>query len=222
MKTLSAALLAILAVATAPATARAQKPDEEKALYGVGMALADNLEIFALSPAELESVIKGLRDGVVHKAKYTRDEQLNAAINELARSRKQAADDKQKAAGPEYVTKMAASKGAKKTASGAVVIPVKEGSGAAPTAKDKVKVHYAGRLIDGKEFDSSVKRGQPAEFPLDGVIKCWTEALQMMKVGGKATVVCPSDIAYGPNGRPPVIPGNAVLTFEIELLEIVK
>jgi len=222
MKTLSAALLATLAVTTAPAAARAQKPDDEKALYGVGMALADNLEIFALSAAELETVIKGLRDGAAHKPKYTRDEQLNAAINELARSRKQVADDKQKAVGPEYVTRMAASKGARKTAAGAVVIPVKEGSGPSPTAKDKVKVHYAGRLIDGKEFDSSVKRGQPAEFPLDGVIKCWTEGLQLMKVGGKATVVCPSDIAYGPAGRPPVIPGNAVLTFEVELLEIVK
>ena len=83
-------------------------------------------------------------------------------------------------------------------------------------------MNYAGTLIDGKEFDSSYKRGQPVEFPLDQVVKCWTEALQMMKVGGKAKVVCPSDIAYGPNGRPPVIPGNAVLTFEIELLEIVK
>jgi len=222
MKTFSATLLAVLALAAAPARAQAPKAEEEKALYGLGMALADNLEIFALSPAELETVVKGLRDGVAHKPKYARDEKLNAAINELARSRKQVADDRQKAAGPEYVAKMAAGKGARKTASGAVVIPVKEGTGASPAASDKVRVHYAGRLIDGKEFDSSYKRGQPAEFPLDGVIKCWTEALQTMKVGGKATVVCPPDIAYGPNGRPPVIPGNAVLTFEVELLDILK
>jgi FKBP-type peptidyl-prolyl cis-trans isomerase len=220
MKTL-AALLATLAVA-APAAAQTPKPDEEKALYGIGMALADNVEIFALSPAELETVVRGLRDGVAHKAKYPRDEKLNAVINELARSRKQVADERQKAAGPDYLAKMAAQKGAAKTASGAVVLQVKEGAGASPTASDKVRVHYAGRLVDGKEFDSSYKRGQPAEFPLDGVIKCWTEALQTMKVGGKATVVCPSDIAYGPNGRPPVIPGNAVLTFDVELLDILK
>jgi FKBP-type peptidyl-prolyl cis-trans isomerase len=223
MKTsLLTALVALLALAAAPARGQAPRPEDEKALYGVGMALADNLEVFALSPAELETVVKGLRDGVAHKARYPRDEKLNAAINELARSRKQVADEKQKAAGPEYVAKMAAAKGARKTTSGAVVIPVKEGAGASPAASDKVRVHYAGRLVDGKEFDSSYKRGQPAEFPLDGVIKCWTEALQTMKVGGKATVVCPSDIAYGPNGRPPVIPGNAVLTFEVELLDIVK
>jgi FKBP-type peptidyl-prolyl cis-trans isomerase len=220
MKTLSAALLATLVAAAAPAAAQA--PTDEKALYGLGMALADNLEVFSLTPAELEVVIKALREAAAHKPKYLRDEKLNAAINELGRSRKAAADEKQRAAGPEYLTRMALSKGAKKTASGAVVIPVKEGTGPSPTGSDKVKVHYAGRLIDGKEFDSSVKRGQPAEFPLDGVIKCWTEALQMMKVGGKSTVVCPSDIAYGPSGRPPVIPGNAVLTFEVELLETVK
>jgi FKBP-type peptidyl-prolyl cis-trans isomerase len=222
MKTFTAFLAAALALAAAPAAAQGAKPADEQALYGVGMALADNLEIFSLTPAELETVIKGLRDGAAHKPKYTRDEKLNNAINELARSRKQVADDKQRAAGPEYLARMAASKGARKTPAGAVVIPVKDGTGASPAATDKVRVHYAGRLIDGKEFDSSVKRGQPAEFPLDGVIKCWTEALQTMKVGGKATVVCPSDIAYGPSGRPPVIPGNAVLTFEVELLDIVK
>lgn len=109
-----------------------------------------------------------------------------------------------------------------KTASGAVVIPEKQGTGASPTATDKVKVHYEGKLVDGTVFDSSRKRNEPAEFPLNGVIKCWTEALQKMKVGGKAKVVCPAAIAYGEQGRPPVIPGNAVLTFEVELLDIVK
>ncbi|MFT3914766.1 MAG: FKBP-type peptidyl-prolyl cis-trans isomerase [Anaeromyxobacteraceae bacterium] len=206
----------------APASPQAAKADDEKALYGVGLALAQNVEIFALSPAELETVVKGLKDGVSHKPKYPMDEKLNASIQELARSRKAVADKKQADAGPAYLAKMAAEKGAKKSPSGAIVISQKEGSGASPGAKDKVKVNYAGTLIDGKEFDSSYKRGQPVEFPLDQVVKCWTEALQMMKVGGKAKVVCPSDIAYGPNGRPPVIPGNAVLTFEIELLEIVK
>ncbi|MFO0581548.1 MAG: FKBP-type peptidyl-prolyl cis-trans isomerase [Anaeromyxobacter sp.] len=233
MKLAVAALLAALtlpAAAETPAAPPAKpaapaapaKADDEKAFYGVGLALAQNVEIFALTPAELETVVKGLRDGVAHKPKYPMDEKLNAAIQELARSRKAVADKKQADASPAYLAKMAAEKGAKKSPSGAIVISQKEGAGASPGAKDKVKVNYAGTLIDGKEFDSSYKRGQPVEFPLDQVVKCWTEALQMMKVGGKAKVVCPSDIAYGPNGRPPVIPGNAVLTFEIELLEIVK
>jgi FKBP-type peptidyl-prolyl cis-trans isomerase FkpA len=83
-----------------------------------------------------------------------------------------------------------------------------------------VKVNYRGTLIDGTEFDSSYKRGQPAQFPLSGVIRCWTEGVQKMKVGGKARLVCPSEIAYGDSGHPPTIPGGATLIFEIELLEI--
>ena len=99
---------------------------------------------------------------------------------------------------------------------------LKAGSGDAPTTTDTVKVHYTGKLTDGTVFDSSVQRGEPATFPLNGVIKCWTEGLQMMKVGGKAKLVCPSDIAYGDAGRPPQIGPGAPLVFEVELLEIVK
>ena len=87
-------------------------------------------------------------------------------------------------------------------------------------ASDQVKVHYTGTLTDGTVFDSSVKRNEPATFPLNGVIKCWTEGVQKMKVGEKAKLTCPSDVAYGDNGRPPTIPGGATLIFEVELLEI--
>lgn len=113
-------------------------------------------------------------------------------------------------------------KGAITTASGAVVIPVKNGSGPSPKASDTVKVHYTGKLLNGKVFDSSVQRGTPAEFPLGGVIPCWTEGLQKMKVGGKAKLVCPPETAYGAMGAPPAIPPNSVLNFEVELLSIVK
>jgi len=110
--------------------------------------------------------------------------------------------------------------GAEKLESGLVFKDVTPGTGASPVAADTVKVNYRGTLIDGTEFDSSYKRNQPAEFPLGGVIKCWTEGVQKMKVGGKARLVCPSAIAYGDGGHPPTIPGGATLIFEVELLEI--
>ncbi len=100
---------------------------------------------------------------------------------------------------------------------------LKDGNGAAPSATDTVRVHYRGSFPDGREFDSSIARGQPAEFPLNRVIKCWTEGLQLMKVGGKAQLVCPAAIAYGERGTPGgPIPPNATLHFEVELLGIVK
>jgi FKBP-type peptidyl-prolyl cis-trans isomerase FkpA len=119
-----------------------------------------------------------------------------------------------------YLEKAAAEPGAQKTASGLVYRDVTAGSGASPKATDTVKVHYRGTLINGKEFDSSYARNEPAEFPLNRVIPCWTEGVQKMKVGGKARLVCPSSIAYGEGGAPPDIPGGATLVFEIELLGI--
>jgi len=111
--------------------------------------------------------------------------------------------------------------GAVTTGSGLVYRSLKEGTGPAPTAADTVKVHYRGTLADGTEFDSSIKRGQPAEFPLGRVIKCWTEGVQRMKVGGKARLTCPAAIAYGERGTPGgPIPPNATLSFEVELLGI--
>jgi FKBP-type peptidyl-prolyl cis-trans isomerase FkpA len=109
------------------------------------------------------------------------------------------------------------------TSSGLVYRSIKDGNGASPAASDVVRVHYRGTFPDGREFDSSIARGQPAEFPLNRVIKCWTEGVQMMKIGGKAQLVCPPSIAYGERGTPGgPIPANATLHFEIELLGIVK
>jgi FKBP-type peptidyl-prolyl cis-trans isomerase FkpA len=110
--------------------------------------------------------------------------------------------------------------GAVVTPSGLVYRTIKDGTGASPSASDKVKVHYRGTFPDGKEFDSSYKRGEPIEFPLNGVIPCWTEGVQRMKVGGKAKLTCPSAIAYGARGAGGVIPPNATLLFEVELLAI--
>ena len=120
----------------------------------------------------------------------------------------------------DVITKAAAEKGAIKTDSGMVYRTLTEGKGASPKATDIVRVHYKGTFPDGKEFDSSYKRGQPTEFPLNGVIKCWTEGVQRMKVGGKAMLTCPPSLAYGEKGAGGVIPPNATLQFEVELISI--
>jgi FKBP-type peptidyl-prolyl cis-trans isomerase FkpA len=110
--------------------------------------------------------------------------------------------------------------GAKVTASGLVIQMVKEGRGAQPSATSTVRVHYRGMFPDGREFDSSYSRGEPIEFPLNGVIKCWTEGVALMKVGGAAKLTCPSSIAYGARGAGGVIPPNATLVFEVQLLGV--
>lgn len=121
----------------------------------------------------------------------------------------------------DVVSKAAAEKGAVKTESGMVYRSLTEGSGPSPNETDVVRVHYRGTFPDGKEFDSSLKRGQPAEFPLNRVIKCWTEGVQRMKVGGKAKLTCPPALAYGEKGAGGgAIPPNATLQFEVELLGI--
>jgi FKBP-type peptidyl-prolyl cis-trans isomerase FkpA len=119
------------------------------------------------------------------------------------------------------LAKAAAESGATVTESGLVYRVLKAGSGPSPVATDTVKVHYRGTFTDGKEFDSSYARNAPAEFPLNRVIKCWTEGVAKMQVGGKAKLTCPSAIAYGPGGRGP-IPPNSTLQFEVELIAIVK
>ncbi|MEY4751554.1 MAG: hypothetical protein RIQ60_3768 [Pseudomonadota bacterium] len=110
--------------------------------------------------------------------------------------------------------------GAQVSASGLVYRSLKDGTGPSPKATDGVRVHYRGTFPDGKEFDSSYKRNSPIDFPLNGVIKCWTEGVQKMKVGGKAKLTCPPSIAYGASGAGGVIPPNATLLFEVELLGI--
>jgi FKBP-type peptidyl-prolyl cis-trans isomerase FkpA len=119
-----------------------------------------------------------------------------------------------------FMEKAAAEPGATKTASGLIYRELKPGTGPSPVATDTVSVQYRGTLTDGTEFDSSYKGSEPAKFPLNRVIPCWTEGVQKMKVGGKSKLVCPSNIAYGPQGHPPEIPGGATLVFEIELVGI--
>jgi len=215
-------LAALLASLTAAARAQELKTDDEKTLYSIGVLIGKQLEVFNLAPAELELVKRGLNDTASGKKPLADPETYQPKINQLAQARMKVSAEKQKEKSKGYLEAAAKEKGAQKSASGLIYVPIKEGAGAQPKETDTVKVHYTGMLTDGKVFDSSVKRGQPAEFPLNQVIKCWTEGVAKMKVGGKAKLVCPSAIAYGDEGRPPTIPGGATLVFEVELLDVVK
>lgn len=208
--------------AGARATAAELANDEQKTLYALGVAVSQGLHDFALSEAELEIVKSGLVDGVQKRPLKVDMQTFGPKIQQLAQARIAVVADREKKAGAEFLAKAAAESGARKTASGAIVKTLKEGNGPTPKATDTVKVHYHGTLVDGTVFDSSVKRGQPATFPLGRVVKCWTEGVQLIRVGGKSRVVCPADIAYGDRGSPPLIKPGATLIFEIELLEIVK
>jgi FKBP-type peptidyl-prolyl cis-trans isomerase FkpA len=220
MRTLiTAALATLLAL---PAFAAEPKTEDQKTLYAVGLVMARQLSVFELTPAELDFVKQGLSDGTTSgKTPLVEVEAYKNQIQKLALARRDAQGVKLAAKAKTYTDATAKEKGAVKTETGLVYVPLKEGTGASPAATEKVKVNYRGTFIDGKEFDSSYASGQPVEFKLNQVIKCWTEGVQKMKVGGKAKLVCPPDIAYGERGSG-AIPGNATLVFEVDLLDIVR
>jgi FKBP-type peptidyl-prolyl cis-trans isomerase FkpA len=196
--------------------------DTKKALYGFGALIAERTPVkgAGLSAEEMAEVIKGLKDGALGKEPAVKMEDFSPRVEQLLNEKQAAKAEGEKKKGQEFLAKAAKEPGAKKQASGLIFSSLREGTGVQPKATDVVKVHYKGTLIDGTEFDSSYKRGEPTEFPLNGVIKCWTEGVAMMKVGGKAKLTCPSDIAYGDRGAGPNIPGGAVLIFEVELIDV--
>jgi FKBP-type peptidyl-prolyl cis-trans isomerase FkpA len=206
------------AVAPKPVGPPPLTTDDEKTVYALGLMMGQSIAPFNLSPAELEIVKRALTDSAGGKPALELSE-WGPKIQPLANSRAKVVAEKQKALSAAFLAKAAAEPGAIKTDSGLVFREVRAGQGASPKATDTVKVHYRGTLVNGTEFDSSYKRNEPAQFPLNGVIKCWTEGVQRMKVGGKAVLVCPAELAYGEQGRPS-IPGGAALIFEIELLDI--
>jgi FKBP-type peptidyl-prolyl cis-trans isomerase FkpA/FKBP-type peptidyl-prolyl cis-trans isomerase FklB len=220
---LTSSVLAVLVAASVAAAAGPEPTTEEqKTFYALGIAVSQSLAAFNLSETELEMVKTGLTDGVLHKTPKAELQTYGPKIQELQRTRMTAVAAEEKKAGQAFLDKAAASKGATRTPSGLVITTLKPGTGESPKPTDKVKVHYQGTLTDGTVFDSSLQRGEPVTFPLNGVIRCWTEGVQMMKVGGKSRLVCPSSLAYGERGAPPRIKPGATLVFEVELLEIVK
>ena len=222
-KSLSVSVAIVLtAVAVAGAAGPDLKTEDQKTLYALGLVISQNLAAFNLNASDLESVLAGVSDGVLKKDSKVDVQAYAAKISQLQAARAGVAAATEKKAGQAFLERAAAEKGATRTASGLIITTLKPGTGASPKATDKVKVHYHGTLADGTVFDSSVQRGEPIVLPLNSVIKCWTEGVQLMKVGGKSKLVCPSDIAYGDQGRPPVIKPGATLVFEVELLEIAK
>jgi len=185
--------------------------DDEKTIYAIGLSMYRSLSAFDLSAAELEMVKRAISDAAAGKSAVD--------LNEWGPKMQGFASARTKAASTAYLAKAAAEPGAARTESGLIYKEVQPGTGPSPKATDTVKVHYRGTLVNGTEFDSSYKRNEPTEFPLNGVIRCWTEGVQKMKTGGKSVLVCPADLAYGEQGRPS-IPGGATLIFEIELLEV--
>jgi FKBP-type peptidyl-prolyl cis-trans isomerase FkpA len=196
--------------------------DEQKTFYALGLLLGDNVQVFDLKPEELAIVKAGLTDAVTGAKPQVDIDTFGPKVNDLAKKRAAAGAEDTKRKGQEFADKVALEKDATKTASGIVMRTITAGTGASPTAADVVKVHYEGKLIDGTVFDSSIKRNEPAEFPLGAVVPCWTEALQLMKKGGRSQVVCPAALAYGDRGSPPVIPPGSTLSFEVELLDFHK
>ena len=221
--TLAAALMVVCLGACGAAPKPAEpKTEEEKTLYALGLSLGNNVQAFKLSGPELEMVKQGLADAATGATAKVDIATYGPKIREMYQARMTAAAGASKEKGKAFLEAAAKEPGCQKMEDGLLYTELKKGTGASPQPTDQVKVHYKGTLIDGTEFDSSYKRNEPATFPLNGVIKCWTEGVGKMAVGGKAKLVCPSEIAYGDSGRPPVIPPGATLVFEVELLDIVK
>ncbi|MGI9264835.1 MAG: FKBP-type peptidyl-prolyl cis-trans isomerase [Gammaproteobacteria bacterium] len=194
--------------------------EEEKTLYAIGMMMAANMADFNLSEEEAAMISAGLKDGVSGAEPKVDVVAYGPKVQAFVEQRATASAAAEKQKSEAFLKSMAATDGAITTDSGLVFLDLVVGEGAGPSATDTVTVHYHGTLSDGTVFDSSVDRGEPASFPLNRVIPCWTEGLQLMKPGGKARLVCPSDIAYGDRGSPPRIKPGAALVFEVELLSI--
>ena len=208
-------------VPAAPSSGVKLDTEDQKTVYALGLLLAASVEQYNFSPDELELFKSGVTDGVLKRTPQVELKEYQPKFQAWGQLRAAQIAEAEKKASEDLLQKMAKQKGAVKTDSGLVFIPEKAGAGDSPQATDTVKVHYQGTLRDGTVFDSSMQRGTPATFPLNRVIPCWTEGLQKMKVGGKAKFVCPSSIAYGDVGKLKIKPG-ATLTFDVELIEIVK
>lgn len=194
---------------------------QDEVSYALGLSIGQNFKASGIKAITSEDFISGLQDALAEREPQMTNERAREVINQLFTRLQQEESELNAAAGKEYQEIMRHKSGVVTLPSGLQYEIIKEGKGAKPKATDKVRVHYHGTLINGVVFDSSVERGEPAEFPLNAVIPGWTEILQLMPVGSKWRVVIPSELAYGSRGAGDVIRPNMTLIFEIELLDIV-
>ena len=204
--------------------------DADKPFYALGVNVARQVggELKGiLSPDEISAMLKGFSDSMTSKldsaAEVKMLQEFGPKLNEILTARASLAVDSEKKKGKDFISSfLLKSPRAVVTPSGLVYNEIIAGTGPQPTPASTFLVHYHGTLTDGTVFDSSVARGEPIKFPLRNVIKAWTEGVSMMRQGGKSMLICPSDIAYGDNGSPPVIPPGATLVFEVELIEVIS
>ena len=194
---------------------------QDEVSYALGLSIGQNFKASGIKAITSEDFIAGLQDALAEREPQMTNERAREVINQLFTRLQQEESELNAAAGKEYQEIMRHKSGVVTLPSGLQYEIIKEGKGAKPKATDKVRVHYHGTLINGVVFDSSVERGEPAEFPLNAVIPGWTQILQLMPVGSKWRVVIPSELAYGSRGAGDVIRPNMTLIFEIELLDIV-
>lgn len=197
--------------------------EKERLSYAIGVQLGGSLKQQGFTDVDANALAQAIADVIAGKELQVSMQDMQAAIQSFQQKKlaeREAEAKTAKAAGDKYRAENKKKKGVKETKSGIQYEVLKEGKGKKPKATDTVSVHYHGTLIDGKVFDSSVSRGTPATFPLNGVIKGWTEIVQMMPVGSKWRVVIPPELAYGENGAGQTIGPNETLIFEIELLSI--
>jgi FKBP-type peptidyl-prolyl cis-trans isomerase len=196
-------------------------PGDDEALYALGAILGARVSGYGLSPEELGRVQRGFADAAANRKLRLRDpdlEEWGPKVDAMLQRRGNPVIAAEKERGRRLAEAQAKTPGASSLSSGVVLVPLRTSAGPRPAPADRVRVKYEGRLADGTRFDQS----DGAEFRLDRVIGCWTEAVQRMSAGAKARLICPSATAYGDQGRPPHIPGGATLIFEVELLAIVK
>ena len=197
------------------------KDQKDKVSYSIGLNIGSNLSKQNI-PINPDVLATGIKDAIAGKPQLTTDQvkEIMAAFEKDMEQKQQAAAQKNTSEGAKFLEENKKKEGVKTTASGLQYKAIKEGTGAQPKATDTVKVNYRGTLISGTEFDSSYKRGEPATFPLNGVIKGWTEGLQLMKTGSKYQFVVPANLAYGDRNVGPDIAPNSTLIFEVELIGV--
>lgn len=194
--------------------------EDDKILYTMGNMMGGHLKTLSLSDSEMNALLKGLQDASKGTTPEVNVAEYQDKVRTFFQDRLQKGTEKVKVEGNEFLEKFAKEEGVQKTASGLLYKIIKPGSDAKPKDTDTVEVHYHGTLTDGTVFDSSVERKQTISFPLNRVIKGWTEGLQLIGEGGKIKLVIPSDLGYGDAGAPPKIPGGATLVFDVELFKI--